>query len=63
MFSLDSCPRNGEIGVKKKYEYIEGRKARKSFEDAMRYAFSIPKEETPAKPAPKRRKPPGRDTS
>jgi hypothetical protein len=48
--------------AKKKAEYSEGRKARKNFEDAMRYAFTIPKEEAPAKPKPKRRKASGSDT-
>jgi hypothetical protein len=47
--------------VKRKYEYIEGRKARRNFEDAMRYAFSIPKEKVPPKPKPKRRRKPGSD--
>ncbi len=36
--------------AKRKYEYKEGPKARKNFEDAMRYAFSIPKEKAPVKP-------------
>jgi hypothetical protein len=43
------------------YEYIEGSKARKNFEDAMRYAFSIPKEQAPPKPKPKSRKKSGKD--
>ncbi len=47
--------------AKRKAEYIEGPKAREKFEDAMRYAFSIPKEKAPAKPKPKRRKAPGSD--
>ncbi len=47
--------------MKKRAEYIEGRKARENFEDAMRYAFSIPKEQAPAKPKPKRRKKLGSD--
>ena len=47
--------------MKRKYEYIEGRKARENFEDAMRYAFSIPKEQAPAKPNPKRRRKSGKD--
>jgi hypothetical protein len=47
--------------MKKKYEYIEGQKARKNFENAMRYAFSIPKEEAPPKPKPKRRSKSGKD--
>jgi hypothetical protein len=48
--------------TKRKAEYIEGRKARKKFEDAMHYAFSIPKEQAPAKPKSKRRKASGSDT-
>ena len=44
--------------AKRKAEYIEGRKARKNFEDAMRHAFSIPKE-----PAPKGRPTPEGETS
>jgi hypothetical protein len=47
--------------MKRKYEYIEGHKARKNFEDAMRYAFSIPKEKAPSKPKPKRRSKSGKD--
>ena len=47
--------------MKKKYEYVEGRKARKNFEDAMRYAFSIPKEQTPPKPEPKRSRKSGKN--
>jgi hypothetical protein len=42
-----------------KAEYKEGRKARKNFEDAMRYAFSIPKEKSP--PKPKRPKKSGKE--
>ena len=38
--------------MKRQYEYSEGPEARKKFEDAMRYAFSIPKEKAPAKPKP-----------
>jgi hypothetical protein len=41
--------------VKRKYEYIEGRKARENFDSAMKAAFQIPKEEAPAKPKPKRK--------
>lgn len=48
--------------VKRKAEYIEGDKARKNFEDAMRFAFRVPKDKAP-KPGPKRRKPSGRDAS
>jgi hypothetical protein len=47
--------------VTKKPEYHEGPKARKNFDDAMRFAFSIPKEKAPDKPEPKRRKKPGKD--
>ncbi len=47
--------------AKRKAEYIEGRKARKNFEDAMRHAFSIPKEEAPANPKPKRSRKSGSD--
>jgi hypothetical protein len=47
--------------MKRKAEYIEGRKARKNFEDAMRYAFSIPKEQAPPKPEPKRSRKSGSD--
>ena len=49
------------VGMKKKYEYNEGPKARENFEDAMRAAFQIPKEKAPAKPKPKRRKASGKD--
>jgi len=42
--------------MKRQYKYVEGQNARKTFEDAMRYAFSIPKEKAPAKPKPKRTK-------
>ena len=45
--------------AKRKAEYNEGPKARKKFEDAMRYAFSVPKEKAPAKPKPKHSKPSG----
>jgi len=47
--------------MRRKYEYVEGKKARENFEDAMRYAFSIPKEKAPAKPEPKQRKKSGSD--
>jgi hypothetical protein len=33
--------------MKRKYEYIEGRKARENFETAMKAAFQIPKEKAP----------------
>ena len=50
------------IGMaKRKAEYIEGRKARENFKEAIRYAFSIPKERAPAKPKPKHRKASGSD--
>ena len=48
-------------GMKRKAEYIEGRKARENFENAMKAAFQIPKEKAPAKPKPKRRKASGSD--
>jgi hypothetical protein len=41
--------------VKRKYEYIEGRKARENFEKAMTAAFQVPKEQVP-RPQPKKRK-------
>ena len=41
--------------TKKKYEYIEGRKARENFEEAMTAIFRVPKEEVP-RPQPKKRK-------
>ena len=41
--------------MKKKYEYIEGRKARETFEKAMTAAFQDPKEQVP-RPQPKKRK-------
>jgi hypothetical protein len=47
--------------MKRKAEYIEGRKAREKFDEAMRAAFQIPKEKAPAKPEPKRRRKPGSD--
>jgi len=47
--------------AKRKAEYIEGRKARENFEDAMRHAFSIPKEKAPAKPEPKRSRKSGKN--
>jgi hypothetical protein len=40
--------------VKRKYEYIEGRKARENFEKAMTTAFQVPKEQVP-RPEPKKR--------
>lgn len=46
--------------TKRKAEYNEGPEARKKFEDAMRYAFTIPKEKAPPKPEPKRRKKSGK---
>jgi hypothetical protein len=42
--------------VKRKYEYIEGRKARENFEKAMTAAFQVPKEQAPPRPQPKKRK-------
>jgi hypothetical protein len=42
--------------VKRKYEYIEGRKARENFEKAMTAAFQVTKEQVP-RPQPKKRKP------
>jgi len=48
--------------AKRRAEYNEGVKARKKFEDAMRYAFTIPKEKAP-KPEPKHRRKSGRDAS
>jgi hypothetical protein len=47
--------------MKRIYKYNEGPEAGKKFEDAMRHAFSIPKEKAPAKPKPKRRKASGKD--
>jgi hypothetical protein len=41
--------------VKRKYEYIEGRKARENFERAMTTAFQVPKDKVP-RPQPKKRK-------
>lgn len=41
--------------MKRKYEYIEGKKARENFERAMTAAFQIPKEQVP-RPEPKKRK-------
>lgn len=49
--------------AKRKAEYNEGTKARENFEDAMRYAFSIPKEKAPAKPKPIRHRKSGKDAS
>ena len=40
--------------MKRKAEYIEGRKAASNFEGAMRGLFQIPKDEAP--PRPKRKK-------
>ena len=42
--------------MKRKYEYIDGRKARGNFEKAMTVAFQVPKEQVP-RPQPKKRKP------
>jgi len=42
--------------VKRKYEYIEGRKARENFEKAMTAAFQVPKEQV-QRPQPKKRTP------
>jgi hypothetical protein len=42
--------------MKRKAEYIEGRKARKNFEEAMTAIFQVPKEQVP-RPQPKKRKP------
>jgi hypothetical protein len=42
--------------MKRKYEYIEGKKARENFEKAMTAAFQVPKEQTPPRPQPKKRK-------
>jgi hypothetical protein len=47
--------------MRKQYKYVEGAKARKDFEDAMRYAFSIPKEQALPRPKPKRRRKSGKD--
>jgi len=47
--------------VKRKAEFITGRKARENFDEAMRAAFQIPKEKAPAKPEPKRRRKLGSD--
>ena len=46
--------------MKRIYTYVEGKKAKNNFDDAMRYAFSIPKEKAPAKPKPKRPKKSGK---
>ena len=40
--------------VKRKAEYIEGRKARENFESAMTAAFHVPKEQVP-RPQPKKK--------
>jgi hypothetical protein len=40
--------------MKRQYEYIEGRKARKNFEEAMTAIFQLPKEAVP-RPQPKKR--------
>ncbi len=45
----------------KNTQYKEGAQARENFEDAMRYAFSIPKEKAP--PKPKRSKKSGKDAN
>ena len=42
--------------MKRKYEYIEGRKARENFEKAMTAAFQVPKEQVPPRPQPKKQK-------
>ncbi len=49
--------------MKRRAEYNEGVKAREKFKDAMRYAFSIPKEKAPEKPEPKHRRKTGKDAS
>ena len=49
--------------AKRKTEYNEGPKARENFENAMRYAFNIPKEQAPQKPEPKRRRKTGKDAA
>lgn len=41
--------------MKRKYEYIEGRKAKENFEGAMTAIFQLPKEAVP-RPQPKKRK-------
>jgi hypothetical protein len=41
--------------MKRKAEYIEGRKARENFEEAMTAIFRVPKEAVP-RPQPKKRK-------
>jgi hypothetical protein len=51
------------MSARKKVEYNEGPAAGKRFEDAMRYAFTIPKEKAPVKPKPKHRKKTGKDAS
>ena len=56
-------PRRGRNMAKRKAEFNEGPKARRAFEEAMRYAFSIPKEKAPAKPRPERNRNPVRDAS
>jgi hypothetical protein len=45
-----------ELGyeMKRKYEYIEGPRARKNFEEAMTAIFRIPKDKVP-RPQPKKR--------
>ncbi len=48
--------------MKRKYEYIEGRKARENFEKAMTVAFQVPKEQAP-RSRPKKRKPKPRKES
>jgi hypothetical protein len=49
--------------VKRKAEFITGKKARENFDEAMRAAFQIPKEKAPAKPEPKHHRKPGKDAS
>ena len=51
--------------MKRQYEYIEGKKARENFEEAMTAAFQVPKEQVP-RPQPKKKrkatpKPHGKD--
>ncbi len=47
--------------VKRKAEYNEGRNAREKFEDAMRFAFRVPKEQVTPRPKPKRHRKTGSD--
>jgi len=48
--------------MKRKYEFITGRKARENFEKAMTAAFQVPKEQVP-RPQPKKRNPKPRTES